>query len=469
MSVTAPSTSSTSSTDTAPPTSSTALYSDRPPRIAKEDLFMVLALWMELLPVKIHEDLREHTGNAKRQKLHCNSRHHNVGAVLVLPNDILYAVDCTRGGVHAVARLLMKHPDIAKGCKVFVSRKPCSFCTKLLVQSKVERVFFPPFEPEYRHDISHEVLFQQEISEVDTLFTRSSIGQSVFVPKVEKAVLEHEYKRLLKETNVETSETKKEQVGQKRDALFQQFWGPEDGWMQTENVKKNLPWKAFDEPMKNHIKSDFRNNVEWMAIILVESGLDTDNFSFQNVRPPQGSNGSQNEYIMRQQAAHLIRMAQFLARRTDDPKAGVGAVIANQSMEIKALGWNGFPLKALYGEFPRASSKDEVKEKKFPFVIHAEQNAFLMRNNKKLGKDATLFVTRTPCDECTPLIQMQGIKTVVLGQKMERDKPGNLSYEKFPQSVKKGVFTCFEMKPPPSKSPSLPSSCYFNCCCGFCF
>ena len=455
MSVTAPSTSSTSSTDTAPPTSSTALYSDRPPRIAKEDLFMVLALWMELLPVKIHEDLREHTGNAKRQKLHCNSRHHNVGAVLVLPNDIIHAVDCTRGDVHAVARLLINHRNVAKGCKVFVSRKPCSFCTKLLVQSKVERVFFPPFEPEYRHDISHEVLFQQEISEVDTLFTRSSIGQSVFVPKVEKAVLEHEYKRLLKETNVETSETKKEQVGQKRDALFQQFWGPEDGWMQTENVKKNLPWKAFDEPMKNHIKSDFRNNVEWMAIILVESGLDTDNFSFQNVRPPQGSNGSQNEYIMRQQAAHLIRMAQFLARRTDDPKAGVGAVIANQSMEIKALGWNGFPLKALYGEFPRASDTDvDVEETKFSFVIHAEQNALLMRNSLNLGEDVTLFVTKTPCDECMPLIQMQGIKTVVLGGKMKRQAEEStesaqggsrvLTYIKCEQNAISGNLPCFE-------------------------
>ena len=32
-----------------------------------------------------------------------------VGAALVLPNDIIYAVDCTRNGIHGVARLLMAH------------------------------------------------------------------------------------------------------------------------------------------------------------------------------------------------------------------------------------------------------------------------------------------------------------------------------------------------------------------------
>ena len=130
------------SSGTAPPSK----YSDRPPRITKEDLFVVLALWMEHFPVEGEQDLAKDNEDTKLPY----SGYRKVGAVLVLPGtDIVYAVDCTRDDVHAVARLLMNHPDIAKGCKVFVSRKPCSFCTKLLVQSKVERVYFPPFEPEY--------------------------------------------------------------------------------------------------------------------------------------------------------------------------------------------------------------------------------------------------------------------------------------------------------------------------------
>ena len=79
---------------------------------------MVLALWMERFPVR-DDDNQEADSYRK------------VGAVLVLPNDMLYAVDCSHDGVHGIARLLTKNYD--------VTRKPCSFC-KLLVQCKINRV-----------------------------------------------------------------------------------------------------------------------------------------------------------------------------------------------------------------------------------------------------------------------------------------------------------------------------------------
>ena len=114
-------------------------------------------------------------------------------------------------------------------------------------------------------------------------------------------------------------------------------------------------------------------------------------------------------------------MARFLAERSDDPKTGVGAVITNTALEIVALGWNGFPTKALYGEFPRASHDDQVERKKYPFTIHAEQNALLLRNTKNLA-NGILFVSKTPCNECTPLLAMEGIKTFVLGVEMKAEK-----------------------------------------------
>ena len=127
-----------------------------------------------------------------------------VGAVLVLPNDILHAAECSRDDVHGVSRLLMKHYDMAQGCKVFVSRKPCSLCTKLLVQSKVKRVFYLPIEPEYI-DIGKETFeadpdkanekFEAEKSYVDNLFKVSAIGQTTFVPRVEEAVVEASEKK----------------------------------------------------------------------------------------------------------------------------------------------------------------------------------------------------------------------------------------------------------------------------------
>lgn len=107
-------------------------YASRYSRLTKDNLYMIVALWMEDFPEDKPED-----------------SYRKVGAVLVLPNDKIYAVECSRNGVHAVGRLLMMHHNVLEDCKVFVSRKPCTFCTKLLVQSKVKRVFYLPLEPEY--------------------------------------------------------------------------------------------------------------------------------------------------------------------------------------------------------------------------------------------------------------------------------------------------------------------------------
>ena len=87
--------------DSAPGASSTShgtkpIYTDREPRISKDNLSMVLALWMERFPVRDDENKADDSFR-------------KVGAVLVLPNDMLYAVDCSRDGVHGIARLLTKH------------------------------------------------------------------------------------------------------------------------------------------------------------------------------------------------------------------------------------------------------------------------------------------------------------------------------------------------------------------------
>ena len=74
------------------PSQSTS-YVDCDFRISKENMYMILAVHMETFPVE-----REEIGN-----------YNKAGAVLVLPNDMIYAVDCSRNGVHGVARLIMAH------------------------------------------------------------------------------------------------------------------------------------------------------------------------------------------------------------------------------------------------------------------------------------------------------------------------------------------------------------------------
>ena len=394
------------------------IYTDRGPRISKDNLSMVLALWMEQFPVR--DDGNKAAGAFRK-----------VGAVLVLPNDMLYAVDCSRDGVHGIARLLTKHYDMTKDCKIFVSRKPCSFCTKLLLQCKIKRVFYLPIEPEFIKD------FKVETSRVDDLFKTSSIGQSVFVPTVGRNVIESAEEKLKTPEKIRNDK--------KKDLLKLYL---KDKWMKT--AKDKLPWPAFDDNMKVQVMKDFENIMEWMARILIQ---ETKSFtlSSQNRLSLSGTpvpfDPSVEKTLESERASFLIIMARFLAERSDDPKTGVGAVITNTALEIVALGWNGFPTKALYGEFPRASHDDKVERKKYPFTIHAEQNALLLRNTKNLA-NGILFVPKTPCNECTPLLAMEGIKTVVLGEKMKAKKApsrGTLGYEKFLGQVRKGTFICFEM------------------------
>ena len=396
-------------------------YADRDVRITKENLYMVLALHMETFPVEREEEIGDY---------------HKVGAVLVLPNDMIYAVDCSRNGVHGAARLLMAHQGILQDCKVFVSRKPCSLCTKLLVQSKVKRVFYLPIEPEYGRVKD----FDTETSRVDDLFKVSSIGQSVFVPRVEQEV------RAASERKKSVSKTKTEAL-QKQ--LMSDYWN-NDEWIDVAQSK--LPWPAFDVNMSAQVHKDFQSIANWMAHVLIKSEMG-DSFKALTEKESKSFDPCRN-VVEHKQAIHLMKLAFFLAERTDDPRKGVGAVIVNKRKDVVGLGWNGFPTKSLYGEFPRATDKDPPvggkADKKYPYIIHAEQNALLLRNTKNIV-DATLIVTMTPCDDCTPLIEMQGIKTVVLGEKMRRDTRGLMNFTKFPQRVddKDDPIVCFELQKQP--------------------
>ena len=169
-------------------------------RLSKENLFMILALLME--------DFVDEKADGFRK----------VGAVLVLPNDVVCAADCTRDGVHAVERMLIKHFDKAEGSNVFMSRKPCPVCAKLLVQTKVKRVLYLPFEPEYyispTQNPGATTLDETQIEEggvleetataaeqtekknaenmqqVDNIFTASPIAQTKFVLQVHKVILD---------------------------------------------------------------------------------------------------------------------------------------------------------------------------------------------------------------------------------------------------------------------------------------
>ena len=108
-----------------------------------------------------------------------------------------------------------------------------------------------------------------------------------------------------------------------------------------------------------------------------------------------------------------------------------------------AVGWNGFPSKVIEEDFHNLS--DEGRDKKYPFFVHAEQNALLMRNTTDVT-GGILFVTKIPCHECTPLVKVAGIETVVLATPLKPIKEKyRLNYDVFQEEVKKGTFLCYEM------------------------
>ena len=423
-------------------------------RISKNNLYMVIALWMEDF---VEEAWKEKDKKDKKES------YHKVGAVLVLPNDIIYAADCSRDDVHAVQRLLMKHYDKAEGSKIFMSRKPCPMCTKLLVQAKVQRVLFLPLQPEYYPSNDKDSKRQ----EVDNLFTASVIAQTKFVLEVDDSVLDRAKEK--------TPEADKEKVNEMTEHLKDKYSAFKKNSPWIDKIEKELPWPAFDD-IKDQFPQKFEDVLEWIArVFYIPQSQSQPNtargryYHFELCGNPKSGNDfnpAKND-IHKKQAKCLMEIARFLATRTDDPSTGVGAVIASQKMEILALGWNGFPLKAPYGEFARASDKDKsTVDKKYPYVIHAEQNALLFRNKKDI-EGAILFVTKTPCNECTPLIAMEGIKTVVVDEDVSlrggTAESNQLSYKMFPDMLKtpengeRTSFVCFQTKKDPFDAKRIPA------------
>ena len=88
----------------------------------------------------------------------------------------------------------------------------------------------------------------------------------------------------------------------------------------------------------------------------------------------------------------------------------VGALLVKDGMIISD-GYNGTP-----GGFPNACEDDNGETKWY--VLHAEANAILkVAGSTQSCKGATLYITLSPCKECSKLIHQSGIKRLVYAKK----------------------------------------------------
>ena len=101
-----------------------------------------------------------------------------------------------------------------------------------------------------------------------------------------------------------------------------------------------------------------------------------------------------------------LRMARIWAENSYCKRAQVGALIVKEKMIISD-GYNGTP-----SGFENECEDREDHTK--PYVLHAEANAITkVAKSNNSSENATLYVTSSPCMECSKLIIQSGIKRVV--------------------------------------------------------
>lgn len=103
-------------------------------------------------------------------------------------------------------------------------------------------------------------------------------------------------------------------------------------------------------------------------------------------------------------------MARTWAENSYCVRRKVGALLVKDKMIISD-GYNGTP-----SGFENVCEDDNNVSR--PYVLHAEANAITKVARSSNSSDgATLYVTASPCMECSKLIIQSGIKRVVYGEK----------------------------------------------------
>ncbi len=109
-----------------------------------------------------------------------------------------------------------------------------------------------------------------------------------------------------------------------------------------------------------------------------------------------------------------LRMAREWAKLSHCQRRQVGAIIVKDRM-IVSDGYNGTPTGF------ENKCEDEDNATKW-YVLHAEANAILkMASSTHSSNGATLYLTMSPCKDCSKLVHQSGIKRLVYIQRYKDD------------------------------------------------
>ena len=114
-----------------------------------------------------------------------------------------------------------------------------------------------------------------------------------------------------------------------------------------------------------------------------------------------------------------LRMARIWAENSYCERRKVGAIVVKDKMIISD-GYNGTP----EGFENVCEDSNHITK---PYVLHAAANAITkLARSSNNSEGATLYVTASPCIECSKLIIQSGIKRVVYGEKYRLEDGINL-------------------------------------------
>ena len=130
---------------------------------------------------------------------------------------------------------------------------------------------------------------------------------------------------------------------------------------------------------------------------------------------------------------YFMGIALLSAERSKDPSTQVGACIVDDNNRILSEGYNGMPAGCEDDIMPWGKIGDPLNNKYF-FVCHAELNAILNYRGGSL-KDARLYSTLFPCNECAKAIIQSGITELVYADDKYNGTPTNLASRRMLKSA----------------------------------
>ncbi|XP_068802096.1 uncharacterized protein [Struthio camelus] len=352
----------------------------------KRDLYMFLALHMENSPDCAAPSVK-----------------FNKTGIVVCESDSVHkviAMSCSRAGFHAVQQMILDPPFSLNNCAVYLSRKPCTTCTTLLIQGSISSVYYWPMAPERKGDDSE---VEKDIQQADRMFLRSHISSSVLLPVTTFEMVEKIAKKIRSQVPPNRS-IEKPSIPKK--------FGKCCSWFNMSDCED-----ACRERMENALRC----------------------YNFLLEAPQLTEEEEEKKSHTGNTHRHALQLCYFLAARSDDPNRGVGCVLYSQNGYFFGAGYNGYPIGILYGNLPWQGRKQrKAGFAKREFVVHAETNALLYRSKPKIEETDILYCTKPPCPVCHSLIKEVGIRKICYVQESSTEDEKNRS-----DDLKKD-FDCFE-------------------------